>query len=144
MRILVPFDFSAGAELALSLGCAHARGFNAQLTLLHVIHLPYLGSGFGPGEGLGIEDSVVSEVSAQISEIAKKVKNRGVRARAIVRIGSPVGEIVENARRERADLIVMGTHGRTGVKHVLLGSVAEGVLRRAPCPVLVARGQPRR
>jgi nucleotide-binding universal stress UspA family protein len=138
-HILVPFDFSDGARLALAHAVASARTFHARLTLLHVVHLPYLGSGFGPGEGLALETSLVEEASSRLGAIAGEVKREGVAAEAVVRIGHPASDVVDVAYRGDTDLIVMGTHGRTGLKHVLLGSVAERVVRHAPCPVTVVR-----
>jgi nucleotide-binding universal stress UspA family protein len=138
-EILVPFDFSAGAERALNYAVNHALRFKARLILVHIVHMPYLGSGFGPGEGLGMENRLVAEVTEQLAAIAAKARRKGVPVRAFVRIGHPVSDTVDMARRHGADLVIMGTHGRTGLRHVLLGSVAEGVLRQASCPVLVVR-----
>jgi universal stress protein A len=138
-HILVPFDFSDGARRALAHAVASARAFNARLTLLHVVHLPYLGTGFGPGEGLALEARLVEEMSSQLGVIADEVRAQGVAANAVVRVGHPSSEVVEAARRDDIDFIVMGTHGRTGLMHVLLGSVAERVVRHAPCPVTVVR-----
>jgi universal stress protein A len=138
-RILVPFDFSSGADHALQHAVNYARRFKAGLTLVHIVHLPYLGIGFGPGEGLDIEDRLVGDATAQLAAIAARLERKGVPAGTVVRIGHPVRDVVDVARREGADMIVMGTHGRTGLKHALLGSVAEGVLRHAPCTVLVVR-----
>jgi universal stress protein A len=138
-RILVPYDFSEGARLALDEAIAHARRTGGWLTLLHLIHMPYLGTGFGPGEGLAVEGRLVAELSAQLTDIADEVKRGGVECTSIVRVGHPASEIVDFARRESTDLIIMGTHGRTGLGHVLLGSVAERVVRQAPCSVLVVR-----
>ncbi|MEQ1852032.1 MAG: universal stress protein [Chthoniobacteraceae bacterium] len=138
-RILVPFDFSTGAEHALEHSVNYARRFKAGLTLVHIVHLPYLGIGFGPGEGLGMEDRLVGDATEQLAAIAARLERKGVAAGTVVRVGHPVRDVVDVARREGADMIVMGTHGRSGLKHALLGSVAEGVLRHAPCAVLVVR-----
>jgi universal stress protein A len=138
-RILVPYDFSEGARIALDHAIEHARQTGGWLTLLHLIHIPYLGSGFGPGEGLAVEGRLVAELSAQLTDIADEVNRGGVDCTSIVRVGHPASEIVDFARRENTDLIIMGTHGRTGLGHVLLGSVAERVVRQAPCSVLVVR-----
>jgi nucleotide-binding universal stress UspA family protein len=140
-HILVPFDFSDGARLALAHAVATARAFNARITLFHVVHLPYLGSGFGPGDGLALEARLVEETSSQLDAIADEVKGQGVEAQVVVRVGHPSSEVVDLAGRDDIDLIIMGTHGRTGLKHVLLGSVAERVVRHAPCPVTVVRAR---
>lgn len=142
-HILVPFDFSDGAKLALRHAITQARQSKARLTLLHIVHLPYLGIGFGPGEGLGAEAGLIAEATKQLSAFARAAKRQGVPVNAMVRIGHPVSDVVSVAQNEGSELIIMGTHGRTGLKHTLLGSVAEGVLRHAPCPVLVVRDRAR-
>lgn len=138
-HILVPFDFSEGAKLALEHAIGFARQFDARITLLHIVHLPYFGSGFGPGDAASITARLESDASQQLDALAAEVKRQGVPAEALVRIGHPASDAVDVAQREGVALIVMGTHGRTGLKHVLLGSVAEHVVRHAPCPVLVIR-----
>lgn len=138
-HILVPFDFSEGAKLALQHAIAYALKFKARLMLLHVVNLPYQGIGFGPGESLGVEGRLVAEISRHLSGLAEGLSRQGVAATAVVRLGYPALDVVEVALHELIDLIIMGTHGRTGLKHVLLGSVAERVVRHAPCPVLVVR-----
>jgi nucleotide-binding universal stress UspA family protein len=140
-HILVPFDFSEGARLALRHAVAAARAFAARLTLLHVVHLPYLGTGFGPGEGMPSEARLIEETSSELNLIADEVRGQGVVVAAVVCVGHPASEVVEMARREGSDLIVMGTHGRTGLLHMLLGSVAERVVRHAPCAVTVVRAR---
>lgn len=140
-HILLPFDFSDGAKLALQHAIGYARAFDARLTLLHIVHLPYLGSGFGPGDGALIEAGLVADVSEQLHALAGEVEREGVPVEALVRVGHPASEVVDVAQREGIALIVMGTHGRTGLRHVLLGSVAEHVVRHAPCPVLVVRAR---
>ena len=139
LHLLVPFDFSEGAKLALQHAIAYARQFKARVTLLHVVHLPFRGAGFGPGEDPGMEGRLMAEMSKHLSALAEGLKRQGVPATAVVRLGYPSLDVVELARLELIDLIIMGTHGRTGLKHVLLGSVAERVVRHAPCPVLVVR-----
>ena len=139
LHILVPFDFSEGAKLALQHATAYARQFKARLTLLHVVHLPFHGIGFGPGEGAGMEGRLMAEMSKHLSALAEGLKRQGVPATAVVRLGYPGWDVVELARLELIDLIIMGTHGRTGLKGALIGSVAERVVRHAPCPVLVVR-----
>jgi nucleotide-binding universal stress UspA family protein len=86
-----------------------------------------------------MEDRLIADAKEQLAAVAVKLKGRGLRADVIVRVGHPVRDVVDAARRQAADLVIMGTHGRTGLQHMLLGSVAEGVLRQAPCPVLVVR-----
>ena len=140
-HILVPYDFSSSATLALQHAVAHARQFRSDLTLLHVVHLPFRGVGFGPGEPHGIEGPLLAETTKQLTTLAEELKQQKLVAKAIVRLGYPAHDIVEITRQELIDLIVMGTHGRTGLKRALLGSVASNVVRHAPCPVLVVREQ---
>jgi len=83
-------------------------------------------------------------VAASDKELARKqqeVETFGLRARRRVKVGAPAATIVAEAQEARADLIVMGTHGRTGLSHLLLGSVAEAVIRKAPCPVLAVQAK---
>src|SRR5688500_14338037 len=127
-RLLVPFDFSDGAKLALDHAIGFARQFNARLTLLHIVHLPYLGSGFGPGDASDLAARLESDAAQQLNALVAELKREHLEADATVRVGHPASEIVDVAQREGVALIVMGTHGRTGLKHVLLGSVAEHVL----------------
>jgi universal stress protein A len=134
-HILVPVDFSPDAERALDYAIALARQFQAHLTLLHIIHIPVttdvdLSSYYGE-----------METSAQQGMAAnqKRVADAGLTADIAIMRGTPFREIVDVAGNQRVDLIVMGTHGRTGLQHLLLGSVAERVVRLAPCPVMVTR-----
>jgi universal stress protein A len=138
-HILVPFDFSEGAKLALQHAIAYARQFKGRVTLLHVVHLPFRGIGFGPGEDAGMEARLCRDMRRQVVALAARITRAGVPAAGLVQAGYPGLEISDLARRELFDLVIMGTHGRTGLKHVLLGSVAERVVRHAPCPVLVVR-----
>lgn len=129
-RILVPTDFSPCSLHALRHAEEMARRFGAELTLLHVSD-PLSGSDL-PGAG---------ELSGrrEIDRALVLLRERDYRVRGVLRRGHPADEIVQAAAAERADLIVIGTHGRTGLKHALMGSVAEGVVRKAPCPVLTVR-----
>ena len=138
-HILVPFDFSDCAKLALGQAIGYARCLGARLTLLHVVHLPLRGVGFGPGVYPGMEGRLCADMGKHLSALAEEITRQGVPAAALTQIGHPGLEVVEIARQQSSDLIIMGTHGRTGLKHVLLGSTAERVLRHAPCPVLVVR-----
>jgi len=142
-HILVPYDFSSGAEMALQQAIAHARQFQAELTLLHVVHLPLRGVSLGAGEPHGIEGALLAEASGRLSALVEDLKRQHIIAQALVQLGYPATEIVAVAQREPIDLVIMGTHGRTGFTHALLGSVAESVVRHAPCPVLVVREQQR-
>lgn len=138
-HILVPIDFSDCSKKALQYALPLAKEHGAALTLLYVVRPAY-----GGRIDAGI-DYAQLEAGMRVSgekELAKLVVGevRGeVSTDTLVRVGSPAREIIETARRLPADLIVVSTHGRTGLKHVFLGSVAEHVVQRAPCPVFVVR-----
>ena len=152
-RILVPTDFSDASEAATTYGIAMARAFNAQICLLHV----------EPRHDLEImveRELVVEKYLSQAAppksqpnaahELLAKLltddEQRDLRAEYVLRAsgaGGPSAEIVRYAAERDIDLIVMGTHGRGFAAHVLMGSVAEHVVRKAPCPVLTVRSRPR-
>ena len=143
-RILVPTDFSQGSDHALRYAAMLRRQTGAKLFVLHVVEDPTL-TGIWP-------DVYVSELPdiraglrehARTSLAAELKRLRLDRLTADIAIGQSAQVICVMAERHKCDLIVMGTHGRTGVAHLMLGSVAERVVRMAPCPVLVVR-EPRR
>ncbi len=143
-RILVPTDFSEAAKNALLLAKDMARQGDATLTLMHVGDLPYI-----PTSGLTADHSqqsrflvdLAEEMSAhqhkQLEELAGENLSDTDKVRLLVRRGYAPEEILDQIKEGKHDLVVLGTHGRTGVKRVLLGSVAERVLRTADVPVLV-------
>ena len=139
-RILVPSDFSVCSDAAVRYGLELARKFGATLHLLHVVQDP--ASQPWGAEGFGVP---LLEVVAEWQKDAKVRLRNAIpqedRANAVVActIASPFPEILRYAAENDIDLIVMGTHGRGGVSHMLLGSIAEKVVRRAPCPVLTVR-----
>jgi nucleotide-binding universal stress UspA family protein len=141
-RILVPTDFSKSSANALTYGAAFATRFGAELHLLHVVQDLAL---FIP-EAVMVAPPMVPPVEQFISAariaLDRAVKDLGVmEVRIIPEVaeGAPFEEIVRFAREQNIDLIVMGTHGHTGLAHLFLGSVADKVVRRAPCPVLTVR-----
>ena len=142
-HLLVPTDFSPDAERALDYAIALARTLHAQVTLLHVISAVYWATGEVPG---ALSATVLEELEAiaqqSLEQALQRVRDAGLEGEALVVHGSPFECIVAAARDQGIDLIVMGSHGRTGLRHVLLGSVAERVVRLAPCPVLVTRATP--
>jgi nucleotide-binding universal stress UspA family protein len=141
-RILVPTDFSQWSGSALTYAVAFAEKFGAEVLLLHVVQDLAV---FVPEAALPAAP-LVPPVE-QFLRAAREALDRaaggpvagGVAVHPEVAEGVPAEEIVRLARERDVDLIVMGTHGRTGLAHVLLGSVAEKVVRRAPCPVLTVR-----
>jgi nucleotide-binding universal stress UspA family protein len=133
--ILHPTDFSEHSEFAFRLACALARDYNARLVLLHVALPPIMVYG---------EGAVALEPGAELEEAKTKLhelegRARHVRVESQVMEGDPVDMILRAAKETHSDVIVMGTHGRTALARLLLGSVAEMVLRKAPCPVLTAK-----
>ena len=142
-RILVPIDFSPPSDRALLYAKALATEFTAPLELLHVIE-DRLMAGPWPnevylGELPRIRENLVKEAERRLAETIESLANHGIKSTGQVLIGSPSQVIIEQADATNADLIVMGTHGRTGITHLLIGSVAERVIRHAPCPVFVVR-----
>jgi nucleotide-binding universal stress UspA family protein len=143
-HVLVPTDFSAYADEALEYAIALASKLQAQLTLLHVIHsVPLWVEG---DMGRALPDVYLSQLEKQVQQGLEQRQQRiqaaGVQGHILRVHGNPFQRIVDLARDQQMDLIVMGTHGRTGLQHVLLGSVAEKVVRLAPCPVLIVRQTP--
>lgn len=146
-RILVPLDGSSTANLGLKEALRLARSQKASLCLLHVVDEFFVTQA---GEGMvfadqmfeGLRDAGKRILSAGLAEARK----RGIRARAVLAetmSGRVADVIVRQARTWKADLIVIGTHGRRGVRRVVMGSDAEQVLRDAPVPVLMVRGKRR-
>ncbi|MFN8625129.1 MAG: universal stress protein [Candidatus Binatia bacterium] len=142
-RILVPVDFSKGSMNALKYATALGTSLKAELQLLHVVDQTYLASApelmlANPKLATLLQEQWRA-AEAQLAQIAADLKKHGRPVRALTKRGSPAQVIVDTARRGGVDLIVMGTHGRTGLAHALLGSVAERVVRTARCAVLTVR-----
>lgn len=140
-RILVPLDFSAHALRALRYAAGLARLFQSELVLLHVTEPVVYPSDFGyaPLPTNEFEETFRRDAQDRLTELAKAQLADGVKAEPVLRLGKPYVEITTAARELGADLIVITTHGYTGLTHVVLGSTAERVVRHAPCPVLVVR-----
>lgn len=147
-RILFPTDLSSASEGAREYALMLAERFDAELHLLHVIHdwverVPEFGMGLsvpayaeqGPARRRTLEENAIRQLAA-LTPPEWQEKHRVTIA---VKEGQPFLEIISYARAHEIDLIVLGTHGRGVVAHALLGSVAERVVRKAPCPVLTVR-----
>ncbi len=135
-RILLPLDYSDWAAEATRIACDLARQYDAELHVLHVIE-PWQ-----PAAMHSTEPYPTQRAEAELAKFALPDAGSKTPCRAI-RVGNDASpEIIHYAEQQRIDLIVMGTHGRTGVSRLLLGSVAENVVRHAPCPVLLARPHP--
>jgi nucleotide-binding universal stress UspA family protein len=140
--ILVPTDFSDDARKALSTAGELAKLFGARVVVLHAYHVDIpIASPMAGGYALpqGFYEGVRSHAIAEIEKAAKELAGTGVEATGIAHSEPAALAIVAEAEKLPADLIVMGTRGLTGVKHVLLGSVAERIVRTAPCPVLTVK-----
>lgn len=139
-RFLVPLDFSEPALRALDYAVELGRQLQAHLTLLHVIQsIPEVDLDV---RNAGLQNHLATleaELTRDMETQLKRVKAAGVEGDFIISHGVPYLETIEAATKGGIDLIVMGSHGRTGLTHLLLGSMAERVLRLGPCPVLVVR-----
>ena len=138
-RILVPVDFSLPSKRAMQYAREWARLFQAELFLLHVIDPASALGEFGAVPLGKIRRDIVGRAKNTLTVLAKTEFPRSMRVAVEVRKGKPFDQIALFARAIRADLIILATHGHTGLKHMLLGSTAERVVRYAPCPVLVLR-----
>jgi nucleotide-binding universal stress UspA family protein len=140
--ILVPCDFSAYVEHAFRWAVGIAEDWQAKIVLLHVVPLAARVS-YSDAKILldlpRLEAQLIAVAELRIRTFIAKEGTGGVPIETRVILGDPFGEICQAAEREHADLIVMGSHGHTGLAHVLLGSVAERIVRHASCSVLVAR-----
>lgn len=141
-HILVPTDFSDYADYALDYAIELAHKFQARLTLLHVIHLPPLAMGDFDASGLVTYlEEIETDAQQRLQTLLSRVQQKGLQGETVMVHDVPFQAIINTAKDQDVDLIVMSTHGRTGLTHVLMGSVAERVVRLAPCPVLVTRGK---
>jgi nucleotide-binding universal stress UspA family protein len=143
-RLLHPTDFSKASSAAFARAVAEAKQRRSELVLVHVLApvIPVAGEGY-------VSPSIYEQMSAsarawaqkQMDRLVAKAKTARVRVRGLLLEGVAHEQIVRAAKRYRADLIVIGTHGRTGVARFFLGSVAARVAATAPCPVLTVRGR---
>ncbi|MEP0822329.1 MAG: universal stress protein [Ignavibacterium sp.] len=140
-RILVPIDFSDHSRKALRYAIPFAEQFGATIDLVYVVEPTVYPADFSFGQvGFpAIEDELRKRGAEELDELVEKEIGKRVKARRAVRTGKAFYEIILYAREEKMDLIIIATHGHTGIEHVLFGSTAEKVVRKAPCPVLVVR-----
>lgn len=137
-RILVPTDFSDCSQQAVDYAIALAQTFQAKVILFHVVESPVYGLDFTLVHP-GAQASVRHRVIEMLQEGVERLRAQGIETEGHFVSGIPFLEIINAAKQHEVDLIVMGTHGRTGLAHVFLGSTAERVVQRAPCPVLTVR-----
>lgn len=143
--ILVPTDFSEGSRQALRIASELAVAHSAKLHILHVTELPPgldTGTMIAPAPGgipVTIVDFAREQALAWMNQDRESFVTKGLDADISIEVGSVVDTVLDTAERVRADLVVVGTHGRTGFAHFVLGSVAERIVRRSPVPVLTVR-----
>lgn len=139
-RILVPIDFSEYSKNALRYAVPFAKHFGAELIVLYVVEPTIYPADFSFGHvGLpNIEEELRKQSAEELERLAKSIAKK-VSVRHEIRTGRAFLEIIEAAKEEEADLIIIATHGHTGVEHILFGSTAEKVVRKAHCPVLTVR-----
>ncbi len=136
-NILVPHDFSETSGAAVRYAIALARNSNARLTFLHVGTSAQ--AAFDTEFPIGLEDAREDAIRERLLKIVTPQEQIEFAPQFVVRPGNPAAEVVRYAEEHGVDLIVMGTHGRGLVGHMVMGSVAEKVVRTAPCPVLTVR-----
>jgi len=140
-RILVPMDFSDTARKALQYAVPFAVAFEAEVVVVHVLQ-PFSippEIGYAPPQWAVTQRELMESAREGLDTLCVREISARARSEVLVREGVPWQEIVAAASEHKADLIILATHGRTGLKHALLGSVTERVVRHAPCPVLVVR-----
>jgi len=142
-RILHPSDYSRASGAAFAKAVELAKSNRAELIVLHVMTsvIPMVGDGYvSPEVFEEIEATATAEARKQLDRLVAKARKAGVRARGLLAEGVPHEQIMKAARSTRANLVVIGTHGRTGLMKFFLGSVAGRVVSTARCPVLTVRG----
>ena len=143
--ILVPHDFSSSANHAAAMARDEAKAHGSKLLLLHVVQIPTQMEAetvimpMPDAAPIKLRDYAVSQGEAHLADLVQRLAKDGVEATSALRIGNPVEEILKFATENAVDLIVMGTHGRSGIEHLLVGSVTERVVRTSKCPVLTIR-----
>lgn len=142
-RILVPIDFSPASLKALDYAADFAQPLGADLSVLFVIEPIYYAvpdlAGAAAGTAVGLLEEQRASGKRQLERLQARYAKRRIKLRTLMQTGTPYQAIVDAAKSLKAQLIVMSTHGRTGVSHLLLGSVAERVVRASTCPVLTIR-----
>jgi universal stress protein A len=142
-RILVATDFSLDSDAAVAYGLALAKTVHASIYLLHVVENPLAAgvwsSEIYTAEIAALQINLMRDAKKNLKRAIASIDHPGVKIVGDVRAGRPATTIVEAAREQRVDLIVIASHGRTGITRLMMGSVAEHVVRNAPCAVLVVR-----
>jgi nucleotide-binding universal stress UspA family protein len=145
-NVLVPTDFSETSDSALRYGKALAAAFGATLHVVHIVEEPYGQPWAVEAYGFSLaalQDEWIKDAQSRLADSLTADEKAALHAVTTTVLGHPVMEILRYAKDNAVDLIVMGTHGRGPLGHVVLGSVAERVVRKAPCPVLTVRSPER-
>lgn len=140
-KILVPIDFSDYSKNALKYAVQFAKHFNSSMYLIYVIEPVIYPADFSMGQVAipAMDANIQARAGEELSNLAKNYVDPSIKVEIIIKTGKPFVEINETAKEKDIDLIIIATHGHTGVEHLLFGSTAEKVVRKAPCPVLTLR-----
>jgi universal stress protein A len=140
-KVLVPIDFSDYSKNALKYAVNFAKHFNAEMILIYVVEPIIYPSDFSMGQIAvpTINMEMDKRASEELEKLANKEISKDLRVKTLVKTGKPFIEIIETASQENVDIVIISTHGHSGVEHILFGSTAEKVVRKAPCPVLTIR-----
>ncbi|MEJ5350418.1 MAG: universal stress protein [Melioribacteraceae bacterium] len=140
-KILVPIDFSDYSKNALKYAVQFAKHFNSSMYLIYVIEPVIYPADFSMGQVAipAMDANIQTRAEEELSNLAKNYVDPSIKVEIIIKTGKPFVEINETAKEKDIDLIIIATHGHTGVEHLLFGSTAEKVVRKAPCPVLTLR-----
>ncbi len=140
-KVLAPIDFSDYSKGALKYAANFVKAFNAELYLIYVVEPVIYPPDFSMGQIAmpSVDIEMDKRAKEELDILAKKEIPAEIKATTIVKTGKPFIEIIETAKEEDVDLIIIATHGHTGIEHILFGSTAEKVVRKAPCPVLTLR-----
>jgi nucleotide-binding universal stress UspA family protein len=140
-HILAPTDFSEYSKQAVASALELAKKFGAKLSILHVVELPaYPVEGYVPPSlSTTFMEDLEREASQELAQMVPEAESAGIELARLVTVGSPYRKILDMAEAEQVDLIVMATAGRTGFSRLIMGSIAERVVRTSSCPVLTIR-----
>lgn len=149
-KIIVPLDFSELSENLVAYAIGYAKALSASIVLVHTIPSAQLGEILGnpeTGAPMVVDPGMITQLKnssqEQLDKFQNQVRAAGIECRTAILTGTPFQEIVSFAEAEHADLIIIGSHGRSKLKHFLLGSVAEKVAHKSPLPVLIFKPKPK-
>jgi universal stress protein A len=140
-KVLVPIDFSDYSKNSLRYSVNFVKCFNAELILIYVVEPVIYPPDFSMGQIAvpAVDLEMDRRASEELSKLARTEIPQDMKVKTIIKTGKPFVEIIETAAEENVDLIIISSHGHSGVEHILFGSTADKVVRKAPCPVLSLR-----